>query len=99
MSGEPPPKIAGPSDAPRVAPAALAAFVKRAFEAAGLPSTEAEIVAGLMVEADLRGSDSHGVIRLPLYLRRLKAGGINPRPDILVVPEAAAPAPRARVKS
>ena len=92
MSGEAAPKIAGPSDAPRVAPAALAAFVKRAFEAAGLPSTEAEIVAGLMVEADLRGSDTHGVIRLPLYLRRLKAGGINARPHIRIVEERPATA-------
>jgi L-2-hydroxycarboxylate dehydrogenase (NAD+) len=92
MSGEAAPKIAGSSDAPRVAPAALAAFVKRAFEAAGLPSTEAEIVAGLMVEADLRGSDTHGVIRLPLYLRRLKAGGINARPHIRIVEERPATA-------
>src|ERR1700745_537219 len=92
MSGEPPPKIAGPSDAPRVAPAALAAFVKRAFEAAGLPSENADIVAGLMVEADLRGSDTHGVIRLPLYLRRLKAGGIKARADIRIVEERPATA-------
>jgi LDH2 family malate/lactate/ureidoglycolate dehydrogenase len=40
-----------------------------------------------MVEADLRGADSHGVIRLPLYLRRLRAGGINPRPRIRIVRE------------
>src|SRR5947199_9429943 len=80
MSGQAATNIAASSDAPRVAPAALAAFVKRAFEAAGLPSADAEIAAGLMVEADLRGSDTHGVIRLPLYLRRLKAGGINARP-------------------
>src|SRR5438445_6005215 len=87
MSGQAATNIAGSSDAPRVAPAALAAFVKRAFEAAGLPSADAEIAAGLMVEADLRGSDTHGVIRLPLYLRRLKAGGINPRADIRIVQE------------
>src|SRR5215470_11840874 len=75
------------SDSPRIAPAALAAFVKRALEAAGLSSEDAEIVAGLMVEADLRGSDTHGVIRLPLYLRRLKAGGIKARADIRLVQE------------
>src|SRR5438445_3052929 len=92
MSGQAATNIAGSSDAPRVAPAALAAFVKRAFEAAGLPSADAEIAAGLMVEADLRGSDTHGVIRLPLYLRRLKAGGINPRPHIRIVEERPATA-------
>src|SRR5213080_2044126 len=87
MSGQAATNIAGSSDAPRVAPAALAAFVKRAFEAAGLPSADAEIAAGLMVEADLRGSDTHGVIRLPLYLRRLKAGGVKARPNIRIVQE------------
>ena len=92
MSGQAATNIAASSDAPRVAPAALAAFVKRAFEAAGLPSADAEIAAGLMVEADLRGSDTHGVIRLPLYLRRLKAGGINARPHIRIVEERPATA-------
>ena len=38
-----------------------------------------------MVEADLRGSDTHGVIRLPLYVRRIRAGGVNTKPDIRVV--------------
>ena len=38
-----------------------------------------------MAEADLRGSDTHGVIRLPLYLRRIRAGGVNARPNIRVV--------------
>jgi len=83
---------ASSSDSPRIAPAALAAFVKRALEAAGLSSEDAEIVAGLMVEADLRGSDTHGVIRLPLYLRRFKAGGIKARADIRIVQERPATA-------
>jgi L-2-hydroxycarboxylate dehydrogenase (NAD+) len=75
------------SDESRIPAAALAAFIKRAFETAGLPENDAEAVASLMVEADLRGSDTHGVIRLPLYLRRLKAGGVNPRPNVRVVQE------------
>jgi L-2-hydroxycarboxylate dehydrogenase (NAD+) len=70
---------------PRVAAADLAAFVVRAFLAAGLPAGDAETVAGLMVDADLRGSDTHGVIRLPLYVRRIRAGGINVKPDIRVI--------------
>src|SRR3982074_3188858 len=78
----------GASAAPRVQAAPFAAFIQRAFEAAGLPSGDADAVAGLMVEADLRGSDTHGVIRLPLYLRRVKAGGGNPRPHIPLVREA-----------
>jgi len=85
-------KTANSAEAPRVAAAALATFIKRAFEAAGLRSEDADVVANLMVEADLRGSDTHGVIRLPLYLRRLKAGGINARPDIRIVQERPATA-------
>ena len=77
---------------PRVAADALAAFVRRAFEAAGLPPGDAAQVAALMVEADLRGSDTHGVIRLPLYVRRLKANGINKRPTVRLVREKPAAA-------
>jgi L-2-hydroxycarboxylate dehydrogenase (NAD+) len=69
----------------RIAADRLAAFIIRAFVAAGLSAQDAEIIAGLMVEADLRGSDTHGVIRLPLYVRRIRAGGINARPNIRVV--------------
>ncbi len=85
-------KTANVADASRIAAPALAAFIKRALEAASLRSDDAKVVADLMVEADLRGSDTHGVIRLPLYLRRLKAGGINPRPDIRIVQERPATA-------
>src|SRR6266567_2504647 len=76
----------------RVSATQLTAFATRAFIAAGLPERDAQMVAGLMVEADLRGSDTHGVIRLPLYLRRLQAGGVNPRPNIRIVQEMPASA-------
>jgi L-2-hydroxycarboxylate dehydrogenase (NAD+) len=77
------------ADEARVPAAQLGAFVTRAFVAAGLPEAEAQTVARYMVEADLRGSDTHGVIRLPLYVRRLRAGGINAAPNIRVVSESA----------
>ncbi len=44
----------------------------------------------LMAEADLQGSDGHGVIRLPQYVKRIRAGGINTQPKIRVVSERAA---------
>jgi L-2-hydroxycarboxylate dehydrogenase (NAD+) len=81
-----------PASVPRMTAAALAAFARRVLEAAGLSAADAEKVADLMVEADLRGSDTHGVIRLPLYVRRLKAGGINVRPHIRLVQEKPAAA-------
>ena len=69
----------------RVPAERLAAFATRAFTAAGLPADDAQTLASLMVEADLRGSDTHGVIRLPLYVRRIRAGGINAKPNMRVV--------------
>src|ERR1700728_3670100 len=69
----------------RIPAATLASFIARALAAAGLPQADAETVAGLMTEADLRGSDTHGVIRLPLYVRRIRAGGVNAKPNIRVV--------------
>src|SRR5246500_5456017 len=77
------------ADEARVPAAGLAEFVARAFVAAGLPQPDAQAVAALMVEADLRGSDTHGVIRLPLYVRRLRAGGINAKPNIRLISDRA----------
>jgi L-2-hydroxycarboxylate dehydrogenase (NAD+) len=70
---------------PRVPALRLESFITSAFVAAGLPAADAKTLAQLMVEADLRGSDTHGVIRLPLYVRRIRAGGVNARPDIRAV--------------
>lgn len=67
----------------------LRAFIATALEQLGLPTRDAHIVATLMAEADLQGSDGHGVMRLPQYAKRIKAGGVNPRPDIRVVQERA----------
>jgi LDH2 family malate/lactate/ureidoglycolate dehydrogenase len=69
----------------RVQASQLATFIAHAFVAAGLPAEDAQTLAELMVEADLRGSDTHGVIRLPLYVRRIRAGGVNAKPNIRVV--------------
>ncbi|MBI2770898.1 MAG: Ldh family oxidoreductase [Burkholderiales bacterium] len=65
-------------------------FVAAAMEKLGLPPADAAIVAELMTEAELQGSDGHGLIRLAPYARRIKAGGVNVRPNIRVVKEKAA---------
>ena len=71
----------------RVALADLRSFIAGAFERLGMPSDDALRVAALMAEADLQGSEGHGVMRLPQYARRIKAGGINLRPNIRVLRE------------
>lgn len=62
----------------------LAAFCRETFLRAGLDPAGAEIVSQSLVEADLRGIYSHGVVRLWLYERRLRAGLIRPDPPMRV---------------
>jgi len=81
-----------PNQPPRVSAGRLRSFISQAFEQAGLPASDASILAELITEADLRGTDTHGVFRLPLYVRRIKAGGINLRPNIRIVEERASTA-------
>jgi L-2-hydroxycarboxylate dehydrogenase (NAD+) len=63
----------------------LAAFIREALTVLGLPAADAKTVATLIAQADLQGSDGHGVTRLPQYARRIKAGGFNVSPNIRVV--------------
>jgi LDH2 family malate/lactate/ureidoglycolate dehydrogenase len=76
----------------RVPVAAIVAFIQESLIAVGLPLGDAAKTAELMVEADLVGADAHGIFRLPQYVKRLKAGGINPRPNIQVSKTAPATA-------
>ena len=64
--------------------AALEGLIRDAMQSCGLPLEGASKVAELMTEADLTGADAHGIFRLPQYVRRLKAGGVNPVPTISV---------------
>jgi L-2-hydroxycarboxylate dehydrogenase (NAD+) len=70
----------------------LSAFIARVLTGVGLPESDAERVAELMSEADARGADGHGVFRLPQYVKRIQAGGMNTRPNIRVTQEKAASA-------
>ena len=81
------------TEATRRVPAdAVRSFMTDAFCACGLPQSDAATVADAMLEADLSGSDAHGIFRLPGYVRALKRGHINPRANIRVVERAAATA-------
>jgi LDH2 family malate/lactate/ureidoglycolate dehydrogenase len=69
---------------------ALQAFTRDIFVSAGLPRAAAEIEAEVLVWANLRGVDSHGVLRIPWYLELMAAGAMNPHPRIQVVKETPA---------
>ena len=72
--------------------AQLRRFMTDAFVAVGLPKTDAERVATLMARADESGGDGHGVFRLPQYIRRIKAGAVNLKPNIRIERESVATA-------
>ncbi len=55
----------------------LKAFCCQAYTKVGVPSDEAEIIADLLARADLRGVETHGVTRLPIYIRRLQKGYVR----------------------
>lgn len=62
----------------------LQTFVTDLFAAAGMPETDAAYSAECMVLTNLWGIDSHGVLRLPIYLQRLRSKAINPTPTMAV---------------
>jgi LDH2 family malate/lactate/ureidoglycolate dehydrogenase len=60
--------------------------------AARVPPADAETAARCLVRADLRGVDTHGMVRLPGYLDRIAKGLVDPAPDLrfdAVAPTAA----------
>jgi len=60
----------------------LRSFCDALLRAAGLDGDNACLVSDALVETNLRGIDSHGVARLPHYLRRIREGSVCPNPDI-----------------
>jgi ureidoglycolate dehydrogenase (NAD+) len=62
----------------------LQRFASALFAAAGVAPPMADEWAKSLVWANLRGVDSHGVLRIPGYIERLKTKAINPAPDMRV---------------
>src|SRR5215510_2152729 len=57
----------------------LSVMVARLFVAAGVPDTAAKIVAEGLVDADLEGQSSHGVMLVEMYLDRIRKGSVSVR--------------------
>jgi len=68
----------------------LKEFTQKVFEKAGLPPKDAELEADTLVWANLRGVDSHGVLRIPWYIENIDKGVMNPTPNIQVEKETPA---------
>jgi L-2-hydroxycarboxylate dehydrogenase (NAD+) len=65
----------------------LFSFTKSVFLKMGCSVTDANLATTVLLSADLRGIDSHGVARLVGYVRLWEAGRINVTPDIHIVHE------------
>ncbi len=81
---------AGTGNPPRFRSEDLTVFCCAVLERLDVPPADARIVADCLVGADLRGVDSHGVVRLPVYAKRIQAGVVKARPAIRVEPRFAA---------
>lgn len=64
----------------RVAHERLKALVIHRLQGVGVQEKHAEVVADVLVHADLRGVSSHGVLRTEHYCKRFRSGGFNPDP-------------------
>src|ERR1041385_3830085 len=60
----------------------LARFATEIFVRSGMPRPDAAVVAEVLVWANLRGVDTHGVMRIPRYVDLIENGDMNPRPAI-----------------
>ncbi len=79
----------------RVSHRKLLSFVAAAFEKLGVPKEDAEIGAYALVQADLRGVDTHGVIRFSpnaWYVKWLTEGSMTAKPNVRVISETASSA-------
>ena len=81
----------GASTAATIATAdALTRFTRDVFQRAGMSEVHAATVADVLVWASLRGVDSHGVARIPMYVRLIDDGDLNLAPTIAVQTETVA---------
>ena len=69
----------------KVTHSALIGFSESAFHRVNVPTASAHITSEALVEADLRGTDSHGSTLLPTYISRIKKGEITPQERIEIV--------------
>src|SRR5947199_894571 len=70
----------------------LRSFSARLLQAGGFSPDHAAQTAALLVWANLRGADSHGVLRIPRYVEMVELGIINPKPQLRYVSEFGATA-------
>jgi len=73
-----------------IAPDALKSHCSMILQYHGLPVADADVVSTSLVDANLRGVDSHGVSRMPIYIERLRRGLVTPNPQIRIISDRGA---------
>ncbi len=81
-----------PEEYVRVDHESLKSYVATVLASYNVPKEDAQIVADVLVTADLMGIESHGVQRLRRYTTGIQVGSVNPKPNIKVVSESASTA-------
>src|SRR3989304_5984537 len=72
---------------PTISADRLTEFAGQVLQAAGVPRGEAVVVSRSLVMSDLRGHDSHGVLRLPSYVEKLVKKEVVPRARFMIIKE------------
>jgi hydroxycarboxylate dehydrogenase B len=75
---------------PTISQGVISAFGSAIFQACGMPVDQASTAIHHLVESNLVGHDSHGIIRIPAYVAGLKAGNLRPVVEQKVVRESPA---------
>lgn len=78
------------TDQIRIQAAPLQAFMTDVFAHAGMPPADAGLEAEVLIWANLRGIDSHGVLRVEWYLDNIDKGYMNVEPHIQILKETPA---------
>lgn len=71
----------------RISPFSLTAFAEALLHAGGASAEEAHVVARSLVDANLKGYDSHGVMRLPYYVEAMKTGEAASGAELTILDE------------
>jgi uncharacterized oxidoreductase len=72
---------------PTLQPAKLESFAAQLIQAGGTSAEEARVVAASLVDANLKGYDSHGVMRVPYYVQAIKDGEVVPGAELTILEE------------
>jgi LDH2 family malate/lactate/ureidoglycolate dehydrogenase len=77
-------------EATRLNADAVRRYVREAGERGGVPSSQLDMFVSSFVEADLRGVETHGIARIPAYVRAFLRRIVNPAPTVSVIHDTGA---------